>query len=84
VRHLIPNHSCQGLPLVCKGDDVKGLALDNECEVDDPCSDCENNDDLMPVPDGDAGKLYEYRVYFRELEVMEEKRRLDLRTKHNQ
>ena len=60
VRHLIPNHSCKALPFVCRREEGEGLALYDECEMGNPCAGCESNDDLIPVPDGDADRLYEY------------------------
>jgi hypothetical protein len=33
--------------------------LYEECEVDEPSTECENYDNLIPVPDSDAGRFYE-------------------------
>jgi hypothetical protein len=50
---------CKGFPFVCRREDEEELALYEECEVDKPYTDCENCDNLIPVPDSDADRFYE-------------------------
>jgi hypothetical protein len=38
----------------------RGLAFDEECQVDAPYARCEDYDDPVPVPDGDADKFYKH------------------------
>ena len=55
ARYLMQNE----IPEVCRRGWEKGLALDNHSNVGHPHSHCDSHNELIFVPDGDAGGLDE-------------------------
>lgn len=73
----------KGVPFVCRRGDGEGLALYDGRQVETPYTSCEDYNNLILIPDGNAGRFHEYP--FRKAQGNgESKEDSDVRAKHDQ
>ena len=81
--YLRPNHIVRGSRSSAGEETEKGLALYEERQVETPYTSCEDYNNLILIPDGNAGRFYKYP--FRKAQGNgKDKEDSDVRAKHDQ